>query len=83
MFQVDNSGKSLDEYKQTGIYGGYNFSDKPISGVGTCILEVIAYSSTYCIQRLTTIDSDNTYCFIRRLNNGSWKEWVQITTTAV
>ena len=76
MIQEETSAKSLNEYKKTGFYKGFNFLDKPVAA-GVSILEVFGYTSNYVFQRFNIIDGEcSTY--IRKYRNGEWNDWVKL-----
>lgn len=57
-----------------GTYGIYNCSQAPTTGIG--VLEVLAYTSDWVIQRFT--DVGNGSMWQRTFTSGTtWTEWVQ------
>lgn len=63
---------------KSGIYGLYNCSQAP-SNIGSGILEVLAYSSDWVLQRYTDVSNDLWKSWERTYYNGTtWSSWKRI-----
>ena len=66
----------IDQYHtKSGIYGLYNCTKTPNSGIGT--LEVIYYSWDWVIQRFTTIEATPRMWERSFTGGNTWNAWIQ------
>ena len=67
---------SLHTERDAGVYGIYNCSQAPVNGIA--ILEVLPYSSDWCIQRFTTIGASSTTYQRCYYSGTTWSDWRRI-----
>lgn len=73
------NGTNLDTVKTTGVYGYYSRAESPSPFDGICVLEVLAYSPDWVVQKAWEINSDNALGKQRMFHSGNtWTTWRDI-----
>jgi len=78
---VLNQNTDLNTIKATGVYGGTNLVNAPVSNI-YFYLEVYQYHDTkYTLQRATSLAGGGTFnqaTWVRRLENDAWGAWERL-----